>query len=516
MVYGRRALLGLAVAGTGVGAAAALLTRPTSTVAQVRDVAHDDDAAPAPRRPSAAGQAHVREENARAGSDGWRHTRGLRPSDDIGHQVQGYADASSVAPGGTISFHVSARTDRECRIEVYRLGHYGGRGGRLMQLRAGVPVALRPAPANPDRRRSVACRWPASWRLAVPRTWPSGLYVAVFATGTHRAAAPFVVRDPQRAAALCVVVPTATYQAYNLWPDDRVRGRSLYRGVDAAGAFTPGGRAAYVSFDRPYRGEGLPFRFGDDVEFVRWGEEAGYDLAYATSEDLHRGRVDVRRYRGLVFSGHDEYWTAPMRRRVEEAVADGTSLAFLSANNIYWHVRLVPAAVDAGRADRVVGCAKSVDDPGRGHGAATGKWRQAAPAPAEPEQRLTGTQYRSVVRGAAPLVVRAARHWLWRDCGVRAGTRIPHVVVGEADSFDERVGVARSARHTLVSASPYPGPSGRRWTQHTSVRELANGAVVFTAGTFGWTRALGPGRFGDPRIQQATRNLLDRICLGPA
>ena len=61
------------------------------------------------------------------------------------------------------------------------------------------------------------------------------------------------------------------------------------------------------------------------------------------TRDLHAGRVDPTRYRGLVFPGHDEYWSAPMRRTVERARNHGTSLVFLSANTMYWQVELAPS-----------------------------------------------------------------------------------------------------------------------------------------------------------------------------
>lgn len=62
-------------------------------------------------------------------------------------------------------------------------------------------------------------------------------------------------------------------------------------------------RARKVGFQRPYSGVGLPQRADLDYEFLQWAERSGYDLRYATSVDLHAGRIDTSRYAALVFSG---------------------------------------------------------------------------------------------------------------------------------------------------------------------------------------------------------------------
>src|SRR5262249_167982 len=46
--------------------------------------------------------------------------------------VEGYTSETSVLPGGTVHFHVSTEEGEQYRIEVYRLGWYGGAGARLL------------------------------------------------------------------------------------------------------------------------------------------------------------------------------------------------------------------------------------------------------------------------------------------------------------------------------------------------------------------------------------------------
>ncbi len=158
----------------------------------------------------------------------------------------------------------------------------------------------------------------------------------------YRSHVPFTVRD-DHPADLLLLLPDITWQAYNLYPEDGRTGASLYHAWDERGRLLGEEEAAVtISFDRPYAGAGLPLHVGHAYDFIRWAERYGYDLAYADARDLHAGRVDTSRYRGLVFPGHDEYWSLPMRRAAEGARDSGTSLVFLSANTMYWQVTLAP------------------------------------------------------------------------------------------------------------------------------------------------------------------------------
>ncbi len=445
----------------------------------------------------------VERENRAAGEPWWPEDDG-QAADDRRRQIQGYASTTSVAPGEEITFHVAVNPAGRFRISVHRLGWYGGAGARTMLTSPELRGVPQPVPdADPDTG-VLDCRWPVSWRLSVPHGWASGLYQAVFTSADGwRACTPFVVRDDRRPAALCVVLPVTTWQAYNQGPRDRRNGKSLYGGYRPDGRRDPELRARAVTFDRPYSGAGRPFHSDRDENAIRWLERNLYDVTYATSFDLHSGRLDPARYRGLVFCGHDEYWSAEMRRATEVGLAGGTSLAFLGANSVYWHARVHPAA--DGRPDRVVECAKT--DPRRGADGSdpTLTWRNLD----QPEQALLGVQYNGIVLTPQPLVVRGADNWVWSGTGVADGDRIPGVVAGEADGL--HAALARPAGTTL-SASPYPAQQGGRRLQSSHVYETARGAVVFASGTLGWTLALDRQGHRDPRIERATANVLNRMA----
>ena len=288
-------------------------------------------------------------ENTHPGTRNWELSK---PATN--REIEGYASASSVAPGGSLSFHVSTKS-HSFNIDVYRLGWYGGVGARRVAEARGVPGAHRAAPRPRASDGLAACDWPVSYTLGVRPDWVSGVYLARL-TGKDdgkQAFVPFVVREgaggtqgrqdaPQDRAGLLFQSSVTTWQAYNNWG-----GKSLYDFNSSGGK-----RARRVSFDRPYgsgagawtglgAGELLtvahaPRPAGWEYPMLRWLERSGYHLAYATDLDVHRDPDLLHGRHGFLIVGHDEYWSRVMRDRIEAARDRGTNLGIFAANVGYW------------------------------------------------------------------------------------------------------------------------------------------------------------------------------------
>jgi hypothetical protein len=442
-------------------------------------------------------------ENALPGDGGWKI-----PADgvtDLAGQIQGYASATSVNRGESIDFHVSVAKAQPFTVSVFRLGHYGGLGGRRTHVSDPIQGQKHARPAASSETGLIECDWPSAYTLAVPGEWTSGYYLAVFETRDGlRSCTPFVVRDDKRRPDFMVVLPFTTYQAYNFWPADGKTAKNLYHGYLPDG--TIGGlpeRAFQVSFNRPYSGTGMPAWSELDVATVQWAEAAGYDVAYATSLDLHEGRVGPAT--ALIFPGHDEYWSGNMRAAVEKAFDQGTHTAYLAANNVYWHIRV---STDG----RLVTCYKDDPDPAPDEHGPTCTWRTIGAHYSQAEQKLVGVQYCGMLSKPVPLVVSNPSHWMWSGTGVRAGDEIKDLVAVEADSHYPSIKLSYKCKQTLLSHSPFQDTMGRgNKVQNTSVSVKHDGTIMFCAGTFHWPLALVESEFTDKRIQRATHNLFERF-----
>src|SRR5262249_34289826 len=134
------------------------------------------------------------------------------------------------------------------------------------------------------------------------------------------------------------------------------------------------------------------------------------------------------------FQGHSEYWTAAMRKAAEDALANGTNLAFLAANNCYWQVRFAD-----GSRRKLIGYKEvaNLDPAGTTDPAhLTTRWRH--PPRSQPESKRMGELFGAWQGVAAPLSVRDPSSWLWTGTGVSSGAVIAGVYSDEVDNRGDR------------------------------------------------------------------------------
>jgi hypothetical protein len=495
---------------------------PTSTAtASPGASAAPETVAPSPSAQVTTGPSVVALENERPGSRAWDLPANGRPA------VEGYVSQRSVAPGDVLSLHAAG--DGPVDVEWWRLGWYRGNGGRVVRADPGIAVPPRgPMPRPASDTGLVEAGWPAVLDVQVGRDWTSGIYVAVLRPAFGRPAfAPFVVRQSreQALAPVLFVSAAATWQAYNGWG-----GKSLYgyNSYDLTTAVRDT-RAAIVSFDRPYdvdAGAGYLRRW--ELQFVRWQERNGRDVAYAADIDLALHPEVFSGRRLIVFAGHHEYWSRSMRAALEGLVASGTNVAFLSANEIYWQVRLEDGPL--GPASRIVCYKSAAYDPlvATAPSLTTCRWREAPVA--EPEAALIGQMYGHVVAATTDWVVTNPGHWLYEGTGVDEGDRFVNLVGQEYDTLYPELApaavdvIARSPVVPGLSESNDPGAHPSPAIHTATVYTAGSGATIVAAGTFQWSWAI--DRYGDRsyhgrltpferRVGRMTQNLFDRLGDGP-
>jgi hypothetical protein len=274
----------------------------------------------------------------------------------------------SYRPGERVLLHVSTSAPRY-DLTIFRDGvtpatviEQRGLEGRLHPVAADVSV--------------TGCHWPVALEVPVEATWRSGGYIvhltAHMTDGTmidgHHV---FIVRAGTAAASILQVAATSTWIAYNDWG-----GSNHYEGITGSGrnlfsptlsterpwtrgfAFLPIG-APRIPVREPLRqgaapryphmewayANGYSKKYASagwasyDRHFGRWAEAQGFDVDLATLHDLHFDHDILKRYRLVVFVGHDEYWTAEMRDAVDRYVEGGGRVARF-AGNFLWQVRL--------------------------------------------------------------------------------------------------------------------------------------------------------------------------------
>lgn len=388
--------------------------------------------------------------------------------------VSGYADAVSVIPGGSIGLHL-AGSDRSARIDVYRLGV---RDAEHVLSVSKVPVAPMVIPAPDPGTGLDDMRWPLAFRLAIPATWRSGVYLAKISAAHGQSYVPFIVRPP-RPVALVVMIPMLTYEAYNSWD-----GVSLYH-WEPRRRGSPS-RGYNVSFDRPFAGEnGAGLLFRTAFPLIVWLEDHGYAPGFIADTDLAAQPGYATEARTFVIAGHAEYWTASMRDALLAAEARRVGVVAFGGNLIYRQVRLQPGR--DGAAARTIVCYKNaVLDPLARTEPTLATIEFGKLAVPEPAHAVLGADWTGIARDIGPLVVAPGIETFAPAIGLRPGQALPALLGGELDQL------ADPSRGLALTVTPIVNTAGASVRPTASLWVSPGGAHVFDAGTFAWTWGLDP------------------------
>ena len=368
----------------------------------------------------------------------------------------------SYAPGATARLMIS-NAGRRIRLQILRSGpeRVVTRSDVTMN---GIPVSPRRSIGASSGRRTVDVRI---------GEWPSGLYFARLRAADGRVGfAPFVVA-PRRLGAhrVAVVMPTLTWQAYNLRDED---------GNGIGDSWYAHWQTKTARLGRPYLSRGVPYNFRRyDLPFLTWlarTQKRVDVLAQSDLEAVPSSRALAAAYDLIVFPGHHEYVTRREYDLVEGFRDLGGNLAFLSANNYFWEVVRRGGSITKTRL-----------------------WRDLG----RPEARLIGVQY--LANGKAPRrpwIVRRAgvASWIFAGTGLKEGSSLARGGV----EIDRVAAVSPRGVRVLAEIPNLFGPGA---TAQMTYYEAPSGARVFAAGAFYFTRMIN----FDPVVARVVENLWGRM-----
>lgn len=368
----------------------------------------------------------------------------------------------SYPPRSTARLLISSR-HRGISIRIFRSGPERVMTRSSLTMN-GVPVSHRRLVGSSRSGRKVV-------RIRVG-SWPSGLYfVRLRAANGRRGFAPFVVR-PRRLGQhrVAVVLPTLTWQAYNLRDDD---------GDGIGNSWYAHWEDNRVRLGRPFLNRGVPYSFRRfDLPFLQWLERTGKRVDVLSQADLEHAaspRALAHAYDLIVFPGHHEYVTAREYDLVEGYRDLGGNLMFLSANNYFWEVVRSRRAITKTEKRRRLG---------------------------RPEAALIGVQYVAGGKAARrPWVARKTRmSWLFDGTGLKAGSRFGAGGV----EIDRTTPASPRNIRVLGEIRRFLGP-GR--SAQMTYYETVTGAKVFAAGAFGLARPIKR----DPVVARLIENVWARL-----
>ncbi|MFO0918891.1 MAG: DUF6605 domain-containing protein [Planctomycetaceae bacterium] len=462
----------------------------------------------------------IQAENRKQGTTDWQLTyvRTDPKQSRRSRLIEGYCSHTSIDAGESLTLFLSAEPANDVYVDVYRMGYYGGTGGRFITRLGPFAVSPQPEPeVGPKRVRE--CRWEPTTTLPIPDDWLSGVYLFKLSTRKHRyqSYAITIVKD-RRQADVLFQCSDHTWQAYNKWPHEY----SLY---DADPPHSLSGTTR-VSFDRPYAkywqvvdqpltlgsGEFLCWEF----PLAYWLEQHGYDVTYISNQDTHSDPAGLQRGKVFLSVGHDEYWSLEMYQNMLQAIQDGLNVAFLSGNTCCFVAPF--AASSDGRPRRIF------HRGGRYGGLLEAEKGQMGPFDMEGpnENLLIGARTISPFNGSDDWIVTKADHWLFEGTGLKNGDRFPGLVGWEFHGDPAPIpGLEVVAEGNAINSGDHVG----HWT--STVYPGPKGNWVFNASTIYWSLGLStpPGVMSpyahfshphgpEPRVGQITENFLKKCGVG--
>jgi Domain of unknown function (DUF4347)/Domain of unknown function (DUF4082) len=452
-------------------------------------------------------------ENQKTGTTNWQ----INGTEATNNEIAGYGDATSINKGQALNLKISLAQAGQYSIDVYRLGYYGGTGGRLMSSATGLNGVTQAAPTIDPTTRLVECKWNTSYTLQTAANWTSGLYLAKLtdARTGKQSYVEFVLRDDGRPAELGFQDAADTVAAYN-----------NYGGYSAYSFNSLNGQRAYqVSFDRPIA-VNTSSMLTWEYNAARWMESQGYDVSYYSNLDVQVNPLQLYSQNAFVSVGHDEYWSMEMRNNVEQARDNGTNLAFFAANSAYWRVRFQSSST--GAANRIMNIYKDDWnlDPVAQQDNSQATTRFRAPQVNRPENALLGVMYTGYNDTSSyNFTVSNATDPYYANTGLVNGDTIPGLVGYEWDAVVDNgrspAGLVVLSQSPVTSVAAAPDlPPGTNLSVANSVRyTAASGAKVFATGSIQWVWGLDSDRAPTPlrstAIQKIATNVLADLGAQP-
>ncbi|TAZ48456.1 DUF4082 domain-containing protein (plasmid) [Rhizobium leguminosarum] len=466
--------------------------------------------------------------------------------------IEGFATDISVDNGKTISFKINTNSTNY-RVDIYRLGYYGGMGARKVTTLQHTGLQTQPNPLRNATTGTVdAGNWAVSASWAVPDDAVSGVYIAklVRQDGTFgENQIPFIVRDDASHSDIVFQTADETWQAYNGW------GGANFYGGNGPATGQGAGRAYALSYNRPistrdgvgtYAGP-QDYLFGAEYAGIYWLEQNGYDVSYLSGVDVDRYGSLLLNHKTYVDAGHDEYWSGQQRTNVEAARDAGVNLMFWSGNEVYWRTRWGNAYSADGTPYRTLISYKETWGPPGTSLDPTNEWtgtfrdpRLSPPAigGGNPENSLTGQLFKVDDVGGNLASIKVAYDdanlRFWRNTSVanlqpgQTATLTKNYLGYEWDEAPDNgfdpAGLVKLSSTTLPVSTyllDYGNTTGNATATHNlTLYRAPSGALVFGAGTVYWTWGLSDNHDNeatptDPRVQQAMVNLLADMGIQP-
>ena len=254
-------------------------------------------------------------ENSLPGSSDWGSPNGKESAEVIRAKL----NSQFFREGESISVTVSTSRDLELSGSIFRIGYYGGQGGRkVAQI---DKVVVRGAPVVGTVRNDdyeAMEKWSDFFSLEIDDSFHPGTYVIKISTGENSIILPFWIHA---GGDILAVVPSISNRIQSFSTNSKER-RAIY--THGNGTEEEYSIIGNVNFPYPNgRGGKIPKWV---FPFCRWSERYSIEVSWITDIELHKRTTKIEDFHTIILLGDSRFWTEDMHEIIGEHISSGKNI----------------------------------------------------------------------------------------------------------------------------------------------------------------------------------------------
>lgn len=239
-------------------------------------------------------------ENCLPGQRGWGSPTGRESSKSISINLE----SQLIPKGNEISVRISSGKITKARVEIYRIGYYGGSGSRKIS-----DLGIFDMEKKSNGVASVVVK------IATENEFKPGMFILKITGSMHSISHPFWIHG---AGDILVVVPTIA-NSFSEFPTKSREKQSVFTN---RGSLTQNKGISVDIGVQPKNGRGGKI-LKWTLPFCKWAERNNIVISWITDHELNSNPEVAKEYQKMVLLGNSRFWTKEMHGVIGRHIASG-------------------------------------------------------------------------------------------------------------------------------------------------------------------------------------------------
>ena len=253
-------------------------------------------------------------ENSLPGSSDWGSPNGKESSEIIRAKL----NSQLYQQGDEISIGVRIARDMELTCNIFRIGYYGGQGGRRIAHVGKKEVGGASLSGSSENYEDEGVDWSEEFSIQVDGRFHPGAYVVKIGTVENSIILPFWI---QGSGDVLAVVPSISNRIHSFSSKSMEKKAIYTHGVqDDKRAPIRGS----VNYSHPNGRGGKISKWV--FPFCRWAERNDIQVSWITDLELHKTPSIIDDYSSIILLGDSRFWTEKMHGMFGEHISSGRNI----------------------------------------------------------------------------------------------------------------------------------------------------------------------------------------------